>query len=159
VRRDTRKHRNLFEEGLENKEVSMGRTKCVLVSLAVTILAVSFLVCGCSSNGTSSAPQTSSTKSVGNAAQVKAIEDYAKAHDMKLTGVAGQKLDLSLYKASTIDPEWVLYQMPLGEGLDVSYFLLHNENGTWVMKGNFANYGNPQQYGAPSDLTLPPTPQ
>jgi IPT/TIG domain len=69
----------------------------------------------------------------------------------------GQKEDIKLVKASSTDATWELWSMPAGQGEDIYYFLLRKEGEDWnVLKGGFWENETPQQYGAPSDITIPP---
>ena len=96
---------------------------------------------------TPTTPPTSQT-------QLQIIYTYTKANNISTIGVNGQQLQITLYKTSQTDPNWELWQMPLGQGQDVHYFLLHKENGAWVVRGDFFKNGSPQTFGAPSDLTI-----
>jgi hypothetical protein len=99
------------------------------------------------------APETAPTSPT---TQRQVIEDYAADNSIALDGVGGRPLAISLYKTSRIDPDWQLWQMPLGEGLDVHYFILHGKNGQWTVAGDFFQNLNPQEFGAPSDLAINP---
>lgn len=92
----------------------------------------------------------------GESAQKGVIEIYAKTHNLELVGPGGNKKEITLYQASEVDPDWELWQMPAGEGTDIDYFLLENQEGRWtVINGGFWGTTQPQGYGAPSDLKIP----
>ncbi len=86
--------------------------------------------------------------------EVQIIEVYMKDHNISDEGVDG-KLAITLYKTSTTDPTWNIYQMPMGQGLDVTYFLVHQTNSKWEVVATWMGQGSAEEYGGPSDLTTP----
>lgn len=86
--------------------------------------------------------------------ELQVIEIYMKDHNISDEGVAG-KLPITLYKTSTVDPTWNLYQMPMGQGVDVTYFLVHETDGKWEVVATWMGQGSAEQYGGPADLTTP----
>ena len=88
--------------------------------------------------------------------ELQVIEVYMKDHNISDEGVAG-KLQITLYKTSAEDPTWNLYQMPMGEGEDVTYFLVHETDGKWEVVATWMGQGSAEEYGGPSDLTTPGT--
>ena len=86
--------------------------------------------------------------------EVQVIEVYMQENKISDEGVDG-KLPITFYKTSTIDPTWNLYQMPMGQGLDVTYFLVHQTDGKWEVVATWMGQGNAEEYGGPSDLKTP----
>jgi len=88
------------------------------------------------------------------------VAAYAEANNMFHPGENFQQYateNITIYAVSKSDPAWELWMMPVGEGTDSDFFLLHKEGEEWkVVKGGFYNNDSPQQYGAPADLTIPP---
>lgn len=83
----------------------------------------------------------------------EAMIDYMKKNGWDPTGTT-----FSVYKVSAKDPEWKIDEASKA-GAQPGFFLLHKVNGEWTVVAYGPDF-NPQQYGAPSDLTWggPPTP-
>jgi hypothetical protein len=88
--------------------------------------------------------------------KLQLIEDYCDANNISRKGVAGQTLSISFYASSRSDPSWELWDMPYGEGDDIRFFLLHEEDGQWNVVATGMNDFNPQASGAPADLEIKP---
>lgn len=96
------------------------------------------------------------TKTEEPKTDVQIIEVYMKEHDISQTGVEGVTLTISLYKTSETDPTWSIYQMPMGQGLDVTYFLVHKTDEKTEVVATWMGEGSAADYGGPADLTTPP---
>lgn len=75
----------------------------------------------------------------------------------------GQKDGIVLVEKSTADPEWELWCRPIGEGDDIYFFLLHRSDGEWkveecALRSDLWTEKTPQDFGAPSDISIPPEP-
>ena len=83
----------------------------------------------------------------------QAMIDYVKKNGGDPTGWT-----FSVYKVSKEDPNWKIDEMSKS-GNQSEFFLLHNVNKEWTVVATGSDF-NPQQYGAPSDLTWggPPAP-
>lgn len=86
--------------------------------------------------------------------ELQAVQAYMKDKNISDEGVGGQ-LQVTLYKTSEADPAWKLYQMPMGQGVDVTYFLVHQTDGRWEVVANWMGEGSAANYGGPADLTAP----
>ena len=104
---------------------------------------------------------TSSTRPPEGMAKKDLIVEYATANNIFHPGENFKEYateNIAIYTASKSDPTWELWMMPTGEGTDIDFFLLHREGDQWkVVKGGFYNNETPQQYGAPADITIPPS--
>ena len=70
-------------------------------------------------------------------------------------GVTSTGWSLSVYKVSRIDPDWeVIKGVQTGEA-GVDYFVLHWENGQWVVKDDGGEIAAGSIPGMPSDITAP----
>ena len=104
--------------------------------------------------GVKEAEKTEEPKTEEPKTEVQVIEVYMKDHNISDEGVSG-KLPITLYKTSATDPTWNLYQMPMGQGEDVTYFLVHETDGKWGVVATWMGQGSAEEYGGPADLTTP----
>ena len=89
------------------------------------------------------------------------IVEYYKAKGESIEGTnptTGGPYTPELFKQSKTDPNWELWDLPMG-GDDVDTLLLHQENGQWKVVAYSQDSVtstpklNPQENGAPADLT------
>ncbi|MBK5093089.1 MAG: IPT/TIG domain-containing protein [Actinobacteria bacterium] len=70
-------------------------------------------------------------------------------------GVTETGWALSVYKVSRIDPDWEVVKGIQTGGAGVNYFVLHWENGQWVVKDDGGQITAGSIPGMPSDITAP----
>ncbi|MDY6795876.1 MAG: IPT/TIG domain-containing protein [Actinomycetota bacterium] len=89
------------------------------------------------------------------AAQERAIEDYAKEKGIVIGEVSGG-IVYKDSKDSSIDDTWAFFTYQTYEGMGLTFFLLQEapQGQSWNVVASGGDGFNPQDYGAPSDLTI-----
>ena len=86
--------------------------------------------------------------------EAQAISTFIQSGNAE-PGVTATGWALSVYKASRIDPDWEIVKGTQTGGAGVNYFVLHWENGQWVVKGDGGQVTAGSIPGMPSDVTAP----
>ena len=128
-----------------------GKYKVTVVTEKETSQPLEFEVSGDSSSNQSSGAKTQKDLIIEYATENKMIHPGENFRGYAIENVA-------IFTSSKTDPTWELWTMPTDESEEPDYFLLHKEGDKWkVVKGGFYNNVPPQQYGAPADITIPPS--
>jgi hypothetical protein len=86
--------------------------------------------------------------------EAQAISDYIQSGNAE-PGVTPTGWSLSVYKVSRVDPDWETVKGNQAGGAGVNYFVLHWENGQWVVKGDGGQITAGSIPGMPGDITAP----
>ncbi len=95
--------------------------------------------------------------------QVQAIEKYATDHNLYFndpTVKEGQVRSIAKVQTSAQDANWEIWQMDASQGEDINYFLLSRQGLDWVViNGGLWTNQTPEDFGSPTDLTIPTAPK